>query len=441
MKTLRNAAFFTIIGLFLLVVPGVAQERGEIAEETNGWIERIEKTVEAGKGGTLEVTADKGHINVNTWRQNQVRVVVEKMADVFTEEEARKVLEDFQVYITTKGKNVRVLAESDRDRRLRDMDIDIVVTVPEQYNVDLETAGGSIEIESLEGDVTAVTSGGSIEVGQIKNGSVDVMTSGGSIEIKGIENGNGTAKTAGGSISVGDVSGDLEVKTSGGSIEIGRIGGELMARTAGGSIEIKEGGKNIDAHTAGGSIEVGQAGGDIEVKTSGGGIEVGSAKGMIKAHTAGGSIEIGETLGAVEAGTAGGSISVDGSGGPIEVKTSGGSIDVENARGYIEAETAGGSIKAELVIADKEVDTHCTLESSGGNVIIYLPAELAATIDAELRIQRRARRNYKIISDFPIEIEGDEKGTRRITGQGAINGGGDLIQLRTTNGDIEIRKR
>lgn len=441
MKTLRNAAFFIISGIFLLAAPGAAQESGEIVEESDGWVERIDKTVEAGKGGTLEVTADKGHINVNTWEQNQVRVVVEKMADVFTEEEARKVLEDFQVYITTQGKNVRVLAESNRDRRLRDMDIDIVVTVPEQYNVDLETSGSSIEIESLEGEVKARTSGGSIEVGQIKNGSVDVGTSGGSIEIEGIENGNGKANTAGGGISVGDVSGDLEVKTSGGSIEIGRVGGELTAHTAGGGIEIKEGGKNVKAVTSGGSIVVGQAGGDIEVKTAGGGIEVGSVKGMIKAHTAGGSIEIGETLGAVEAGTAGGSISVDGSGGPVEVKTSGGSIDVKNARGYIEAETAGGSIKAELAISDKEMDTHCTLETAGGDVIIYLPGELAATIDAEVRIQRRARRNYKIISDFPIEIEGDEKGTRRITGRGTINGGGDLIRLRTTNGDIEIRKR
>ena len=430
------------IGWILLLAAAVsgAEVRGEISEEVNGWVEQIDEVVEAGGGGKLVLVADRGEVEVKAWDKESVRVDVEKFADVYTEAEAEKIFGDFQVEITREGKDVSVEIESKRDRRLRSLHATIEVTVPRRYSVDLETEGGGIEIDDLEGNVEARTHGGGISVGKIKNGSVDIRTMmGGGLSIKGIENGNGRGRTMGGGISVGDVTGDLEVETSGGGIKIGEVGGELVAKTMGGGIEIEKGGKDLVAVTLGGGIRVGEADGDVDVETSGGGIGIGPAKGKVKAVTKGGGISIKGAQGAVEAETMGGGISVDGSGGPVVVKTSGGGIDIENARGYIEAKTAGGGIEAELAIADPEVDTHCTLETSGGNVTIYLPAELKATIDAELRIEGRSQRKYEIISDFPIEIEG-ERG-RKITGEGEINGGGDLIKLRTTNGDIEIRKR
>ncbi len=185
---------------------------------------------------------------------------------------------------------------------------------------------------------------------------------------------------------------------------------------------------------------MGEAGGNVAVKTSGGGIAIGPVKGKLWAETAGGAIIVKGAQGTVDVETMGGGISVDGSGGPVRAKTSGGGIDIKGARGHIEAKTAGGGIEAELAIADPEVDTHCTLETAGGDVTIYLPAELKATIDAELRIEGRSHREYEIISDFPIEIEGGRR-MKKIVGDGDINGGGDLIKLRTTNGDIEIKKR
>ncbi|MEW6751124.1 MAG: hypothetical protein AB1505_09105 [Candidatus Latescibacterota bacterium] len=50
-------------------------------------------------------------------------------------------------------------------------------------------------------------------------------------------------------------------------------------------------------------------------------------------------------------------------------------------------------------------------------------------------------RRYQILSDFPLEIHGDSRDSDAITARGTLNGGGDLIRLRTTNGDIEIRRR
>ncbi len=444
MKSLK----ITLVLLILLLMQAVAfsQERGKITRERDEYIETIDKTYKVKKGGSLYLSSDEGPIDVETWFEDKVRIVVIKKADVRNESRAEEIFEEIEVTISKSGKDVTVKGRTPWRRRVGRGGypaLSFEITVPYKYNVDLETDGGSIRISDLEGNLTVNTEGGSIKVGQIKNGDVRVETAGGSIKIVEIINGNGIANTAGGSIKVGDVSGDLEVRTSGGSIKLGKITGKANARTSGGSIKVEGGGTSLDASTSGGSISVIYANGPIKVSTSGGSISIGDTKGDIDASTAGGSIRIGESGGGVIANTAGGSISVDGSQGPIIVETAGGSIEIINARGFIEAATAGGDIEAELVISDKKTDTHVTLETAGGDITVYLPAKLAATFDVELEITRRAWRDYKIYSDFPLRISDDEGGWRNnkiIIAEGDINGGGDKIKIRTKNGDIRIKK-
>ncbi|MCH7819862.1 MAG: DUF4097 family beta strand repeat protein [Candidatus Marinimicrobia bacterium] len=441
MKTVK----ITLVLLLSLSTQVVAlsQERGKITKERGEFIETIDKTYKVKKGGSLFLSSDQGPIYVETWFEDKVRVVVIKRADVRNESRAEEIFEEIEVTITKSGKDVTVKARTPWRRRRRSSVLSFEITVPYKYNVDVETDGGSIRIADLEGNLTADTEGGSIKVGQIKNGDVRVETAGGSIKIVGIKNGNGIASTAGGSIKVGDVSGDLKVHTSGGSIELGIIGGKAKAHTSGGSIKVKEGGIDLDASTSGGSISVNYANGPVKVRTSGGSISIGDTKGDIDASTAGGSIHIGESGGRVNASTAGGGISVEGSQGPVIVETAGGSIEITNARGFIEAVTAGGDVEAELIVSDKNIDTHVTLETAGGDITLYLPAELSATFDVELEITRRAWRDYKIYSDFPLSISDDAdgwRGNKIIIAEGDINGGGDKIKIRTKNGDIRIKK-
>ena len=441
MKSLK----ITLVLLLLLSMQVIAfsQERGIITKNRGEFIETIDKTYKVNKGGTLYLSSDEGPIDVETWFEDKVRIVVIKRADVRNESRAEEIFEEIEVTITKSGKDVTVKGRTPWRRRRRSSVLSFEITVPYKYNVDVETDGGSIRIADLEGNLSANTEGGSIKVGQIKNGDVNVKTAGGSIKIVEIINGNGIAITAGGSIKVGDVSGDLSVKTSGGSIKLGRISGKAYAHTSGGSIKVEEGGTDLDASTSGGSISVNYANGPVKVSTSGGSISIGDTKGDIDASTAGGSIHIGESGGQVIANTAGGSISVEGSQGPIIVETAGGSIEITNARGFIEAETAGGDVEAELIVSDKNIDTHVTLKTAGGDITVYLPSKLAATFDVELEITRRAWRDYKIYSDFPLSISDDEGGWRDnkvIVAEGDINGGGDKIKIRTTNGDIRIKK-
>ena len=441
MKSLKIT--LVLLTLLLMQVVAFSQERGKITRERGEYIETIDKTYKVKKGGTLYLSSDEGPIDVETWFEDKVRIVVIKRADVRNESRAEEIFEEIEVTIKKSGKDVTVKARTPWRRRRRGSVLSFEISVPYKYNVDVETDGGSIRIADLEGNLNVNTEGGSIKVGQIKNGDVKVETAGGSIKIVEIINGNGIANTAGGSIKVGNVSGDLEVRTSGGSIKLGKITGKAFAHTSGGSIKVEGGGTDLDASTSGGSISVNYANGPVKVSTSGGSISIGDTKGDIDASTAGGSIRIGESGGKVIANTAGGSISVDGSQGPIIVETAGGSIEIINARGFIEAETAGGDIEAELIVSDKKTDTHVTLETAGGDITLYLPSNLAATFDVELEITRRDWRDYKIYSDFPLSISDDDGGWRRnkiIIAEGDINGGGHKIKIRTKNGDIRIKK-
>jgi hypothetical protein len=154
---------------------------------------------------------------------------------------------------------------------LREMDFRI--RVPQQFNVELETAGGSIKVGDLKGEVRARTSGGSLHFGRI-DGPVDGRTSGGSIEVLGAR-GRTSVHTSGGSIRIEETSGEVEADTSGGAIHIERTSGRVEAHTSGGSIRVNRVQGPVSASTSGGGITVALSDGrgyDVDAETSGGGV-------------------------------------------------------------------------------------------------------------------------------------------------------------------------
>jgi DUF4097 and DUF4098 domain-containing protein YvlB len=386
--------------LALILAPaGVASTKDELERKGSGYVQIIDKSFDVKAGGTLSLEAPSGSIKVKTWDKLTVHVIVERKVKTRSEEEAREILEDYPTTVEQSGNDIRIRTRShsrwdDSDR----IESSYRVTVPRRFNLDMETAGGSIEVDDLDGDVAA--------------------------------------RTAGGSIKVGTVTGEAELKTAGGSIKLKGGGTSTLAKTAGGSIEVGDANGEVIVETAGGSIKVGQAAGAIEAETAGGSIRLGPSGGDVRASTAGGSIRIAPADGAVRASTAGGSIAVDGSKGPVRASTSGGSIEVRDARAGVTAKTSGGSVTAELNVA-KGADATTELETAGGDVTVYIPDNLSVTIEA--RIRRTKGGKYAIHSDFPIpggiELTGDKA---RATLE--LGGGGDRIRLRTSQGDIYIKK-
>ena len=350
------------------------------------------KSFTVAKGGNLEVSTGVGDIQINPWDKNEVRVSVEGIDD-----------EDLDRLKMTQSDNSIHVSYRPKWRYNGGGDVRFEIDVPSQFNVDLKTSGGSLEVSgTLTGKLTGTTAGGDIKLKNIV-GPVEMSTSGGNIE-------------------AGDIKGDGYLKTSGGDIQLGTVSGEVDVSTSGGEIRVDKVGKALTARTSGGDIEVGDVGGEARVSTAGGDIKMGRVSGRVDMSTAGGGIDL------------------KGATGTVSARTAGGDIRIKDVSGSIDAKTAGGEVDAELIPSGRG---ESQLESAGGMIRLAIPENAKATIEARIRIEDRWGRGsdrYKIRSDFKADSYEKDEDAGEIRAVYKLNGGGDTVSLETVNSDIEIKK-
>ena len=423
---MRKNIFILIImtSLFVsLAISGVNFAQEKLRKEGRYFIAEIEKTFDVKKGGDLVMEKIRGDVYLTTWDKNTVKIHEIRKMDVYTEAEAKAVLKETDVIYRQTGNKITVGGEESYRSY---MSSKFEITVPSEFNVEIGTSGGDISVLDLKGNVGLNTSGGDIDLVRI-DGPVLAKTSGGDITVKESKQ-QVTIKTSGGDIEIYDVQGEVDARTSGGDISIKNNKAKVIAKTSGGDIELLNIGAEVDASTSGGDIVVDGTNGKLSVATSGGDIELKNIKDVIEASTSGGDIEAASVMNGIYA------------------KTSGGDIELDDIQGFIEAKTSGGDVEATMTLKDFSKDHHVELKSSGGNLTLFIPEKLPATITAVINIKGSSTRDYDIYSDFPLTSKketSDEKRGRReevISSEGKINGGGDLILLETTNGNISIKK-
>jgi DUF4097 and DUF4098 domain-containing protein YvlB len=265
---------------------------------------------------------------------------------------------------------------------------------------------------------------------------VRIETEGGNVDTTGIS-GRVEANSGGGSIHLDDIGGGTRAETGGGSIDVGTIGGDISLHTGGGSIEVHHANGRLTAETGGGSIEIMSAAQGANIETGGGGIEVRQCQGKVKVSTGGGSVDLGDIGGAAEIETGGGSIHLASAQGPVEAHTGGGGIElfgVPSAR----AETGAGGITVKLVKTGAQ-PADSTLETSAGDITVYIAPDVPVSVRASVDLGS----GHHITSDFPdihVSSEGGQWGPRTLSAEGQLNGGGPLLKVRTTTGDICFRR-
>ena len=185
---------------------------------------------------------------------------------------------------------------------------------------------------------------------------------------------------------------------------------------------------NAFLQTKGGSVSVSMLEGDVESHTSGGSLSFDDIRGDILGNTSGGGIELGQIEGNVDVDTSGGAISAERVIGDLDASTSGGSIRIDEVSGTVKAKTSGGSVTAFL---SEQPESDCRLTTSGGSVTIYLADGLSFDLDAHAS-------GGSIKTEVPLQIQG--KVDKRSI-QGALNGGGPQLSLRTSGGSIYIKKK
>lgn len=186
-----------------------------------------------------------------------------------------------------------------------------------------------------------------------------------------------------------------DISTSNGSLRLESIQGSARMRSSNGAVRVWGVDGDIDIQTSNGSVDVDKFTGAADLKTSNGRIKASGIEGAFSARTSNGSIDAG--IDALDTGK------------PLVLSSSNGSINVSLARwnnNEIRASTSNSSIN------------------------LRLPAGVAAELKA-------VTSNGNITSDF--ELVASQRSKTRVSGR--IGGGGALLDLSTSNGNIRLLKR
>lgn len=339
----------------------------------NEWIQEVTGTLPATKAVLVKSSA--GSIRVQGAQQNNITYVIRERVRAGSEEAARREINHMK--FTTYSSREMVTLKADCEGYNRGS-IDFDVKVPQETTgLKLETSGGQVSAENIAGKLEAMTGGGNIHLDKI-TGPIAVSSGGGQIDI-------------------GDVGNDVAVSTGGGNIHIGSAAGRVVASSGGG-----------DLHIGSGKL--------MTLETLGGSIKVNKCDGQLKAETGGGTIDLSQVEG------------------PAVVETGGGQIKITGIRKGVRAETGSGPIIATLTPGANFIDSK--LETSVGDIIVYVPDGLGVTIRAAVEVAR----GDGIRSDFPeLKItRSDSIGPREVYAEGKLNGGGPMLHVHTASGKIQF---
>lgn len=124
--------------------------------------------------------------------------------------------------------------------------------------------------------------------------------------------------------------------------------------------------------------------------------------------------------------TVNGRVVVNDVSGEMKLGSTNGKIEVRGGSGRVDASTTNGGIYAQLRAASGGM----RFSTTNGSVELDLPAALAANLDV-------ATTNGSIKTDFPVTVSGTFSKNRL---SGEVNGGGELVKIRTTNGSVKISR-
>jgi DUF4097 and DUF4098 domain-containing protein YvlB len=391
-QALRLASIATVV--IALASLALCQEP-RVYREGGNWVQEMTGQLAAARNLRVKVSA--GSVKVQGGSQAGITYVIHRRAYTSSEERARREFESYKISTSVKGDTAWIVAESQGgDRKCSD---DFVINVPRNLDsAKVETGGGNLNVVGIAGRVNLETGGGNIHLDDI---------------------GEAAASTGGGTIDVGSVQGNVTLETGGGNIKIASAKGEIKAQSGGGSVVVLSGLQGAVLETGGGSIRVDKCSGAVKATTGGGSVDLGDIGGEARIETGAGSIRLASAKGRVQAQTGGGSIQLDGA-------TS------------VQAETSAGGIIAKI-LSSSGAHTNSTLETSAGDITVYLANDLAISVRAEIEMAS----GHTIRSDFSdihVSSEGGPWGPKTVTAEGQLNGGGPVLKVRTNSGNVNFRK-
>jgi hypothetical protein len=386
-----------LVAVLLLILPAALAQQTRVFGDGGNWTQELTGSLSGVRN--LRVKVDVGTVKVEGGSQTGVSYVIRNHSYTSSETRARREFDSYKITSYVRGDTAWIVGDWEGGRPHR-FSGEFTISVPREM--------GEIKIETDGGNVTATGVTARVD-----------------------------AESGGGNIHFDDVGGIINAETGGGNIDVGNVASDVSLHTGGGSIRVMSAKGKVVADSGGGSVTVNSCMQGAELETGGGSIQVDRCTGKVTASTGGGSIDLGDIGGPAEIETGGGSIRLASATGPVKAETGGGSIEllgVPSAR----AETGAGGIEARFIASDAG-HSDSVLETSAGDITVYVAANVKLSIRASIEVAN-GHRIQSEFSELRVNTEGEDDGSKTVTAEGNLNGGGPVLKVRTTSGDISFRR-
>jgi len=158
--------------------------------------EKLTEEIFFGSGYTLRIINENGHIFVDAWDKDSLKIEVQKIVRNRSREEAERLLNKIKVNIITEENCVRI---NPTIPQYENIAVQFDILIPRKVNLELITTNGVIKVKSI-------------------GGQMRLSTTNGVIESEGVS-GNVVTEATNGNITLKEVSGQVSAKTTNGSIK------------------------------------------------------------------------------------------------------------------------------------------------------------------------------------------------------------------------------
>jgi DUF4097 and DUF4098 domain-containing protein YvlB len=369
-------------------------QQSHIYRDGNSWVEETTGTLPPAR--EIHISTDLGSVQVQG-NSPRISYIIRKRSYAPSQDGAQWQFAQMRISAGKKGESDSL--EGRTNKNLLRFGVEFLVQVPrDMTSVKVETHSGSLAFSSLAANIVATTGSGLIRLDDL-TGPVKISSGGGNVE----------AGNLGGSFSVTSGAADVHVNNVAGEMQINLGGGRVYVGTT----------RASSIQTGAGSIQVQKCFGDLHVTSGGGNLTLGEVDGALQAETDGGSVRLGSARGAVT------------------VKTGGGSVELYNLGRGAQVETGAGSITVQFVGNRGFADSF--LHTASGDVTVCFSDSLPVTVHATSDLAS-GRGIWSELPGLNITKQGGDMVPTSMSAEGALNGGGPALRIRTTIGQIAFRR-
>ncbi len=197
----------------------------------------IEESFNVDRGDELIVNIS--HADVTILTGSGTRAEIEVTLDSKNMRAAKERFEDMDWRVYKEGDAIHIEADQLRGNWNTNIDIDVLISIPTTFDIDLETSHGDVELGDLTGSLRLLTSHGDVEMGEVAGSAIWIKSSHGDIEAVQLRSDQVEVQTSHADIEVGAIySKRFDASTSHADVEIDYLEGESSISTSHGDISV-----------------------------------------------------------------------------------------------------------------------------------------------------------------------------------------------------------